>query len=288
MQIRIALLIALAIGATSAHADAVSRSAGMATPNLADFSSTATTSPKRAQYGNTQPQRFFLETFAARCTTHGVRPGTANFHITVRKLAGAPTSHLNTQLAFWDQGRVHFSTMLWTANEAPGTTRTFSYNLAALPPHGGMVTARSGAAANLLRDGDFSFSVYGAATVVNARLDYRCTNAPSTHAGAGGHVAPVVPHAGGSGALPPHSYKLSWGSLAVPVACPRTHVKFGRTFARRDALIARMQPELDKQCVARGLGQQFVGVTLESCSEGEGEVGRRAGNRTFSLVTCAP
>lgn len=285
------LALALAGGALPpAHADAVSRNTGITTPNLADFSTTVVANVRRAQYGNTQPQHIFLETLAARCTGQGARPSAANFHITLRKLPTTLQNFQSTQLSFWDKGQVLFATMLWTPSETVGTTRTFTYQLSTLPPHGGMVTASRVGAEALLRDGDFSFSVYGAASVVNARLDYRCSRAPQPHGGAHG-VPSVVPLAAPpviTGGLPTHSFKLSWGSHDVPVACPRTHVKYGRAFARHDALISRMLPELDRQCLARGLGRQFNFVTLESCSEGEGEVGRRAGNRTFSLVTCAP
>ena len=159
--------------AASVHATTVSMNSGVTTPTLSDFSTAFANHPNKVGYGNTTPDRMFVETFRTTCP-QGQKIVAASFSITVRKLTQGANRGDNDALAFWDSGNAVFNTYLWAAADAPGTTKTLSFNVAALPPAGGGVIASPGNGMNLLSDFDFSFSVQDDTSVQSATLDYKC------------------------------------------------------------------------------------------------------------------
>ncbi len=280
---------ALVVGGISlpASANTISKNVGATTPNLSDFHPSAVAYPKKAGYRNTAEHHLFLETFAARCGA-GQHAQNGNFSITLQKTNSITLDGGPALLSFWDRGRPHFMTEIWPSNAAAGTVRKLSYRLDALPPVGGLVRTNDQTGRRLLSDGDFSFVVRGNASVIDARLHFNCGVSPNSATGHSHSVAPAAPSllAPSAPLIDPNSFRLSWGNAREPVPCPEVNRRFPRAYTRHDALIARMQPTLDAQCLKRGHGSQFTFVTLSTCSEGHGEVGNRAGNRVFAEVVC--
>ena len=160
----------------SADAAVINKNSGATTPTLSDFSTAFAGHPNKTGYNSSAADRMFLETFQTPCA-QGQKVSSARFSITVRKLTQGANRGDNDALAFWDNQNAVFNTYLWAASDAPGTTKTLNYDVAALPPAGGGVIASPGNGMSLLSDFDFSFSVQDDTSVLSANLEYACTGA---------------------------------------------------------------------------------------------------------------
>ena len=291
---RCAMLVGLVLFLTlPAHAmQAVGKSAGPTTPFLPDFSPAYANHTGHVGYGNATPHRMLIETFPVRCAAHASGVNSATFSITLRKLSSTVGDAGWTRLIFWDRGVQHFNTRIWSPHEPVGSVKTLNFNIAALPPSGGMVHANDGHGLNLLRDRDFSFSVNDDAGVVQAKLTYQCAGhtVAQGHIGVASTYAPLVPNV----SVPtPHqppvdrfgriTYSTNFGTPA-DTPCPHLNSAYGRGMIGSQLIMRRIAPNADTVCARRGAPNGFSQIVFTSCAMDAR--GPSYGLITRATVTC--
>lgn len=286
-----------------AHAtQVVQKSAGPTTPYLPDFQAVYANRAGEVGYGNQVPHKLFLETLPVRCGPHQRGVGSATFFITLKKITSTVAGAKQTQLAFWDNGKAHFNTQVWSLNDPAGATKVFSFNLGSLPPVGGMVHMNDGFALNLLRDRDFSFSVTHDASVLNAKLQYQCR----THSQSSGYVDPNNVYSPSTpmpipapSSMPPAlvagaqqgpvdqfgriTYSTNFGTPS-DTPCPHLNSAYGRAMINSQLIMRRVAPNADTVCARRGAPNGFAQIVFTSCAIDAR--GPAYGLMTRATVTC--
>jgi hypothetical protein len=282
---------------TPSEAAAVYRDSGTPTPNLSAFVPRYVQNPRRVGYGNMEEHRMFLETFRTHCKPPKMLVDSASFVITLRKLSSTVADADLSRLVFWQNGVERFNTHIWSPNEPAGTVKTLRFHLASLPPVGGAVRVNDGRGLDLLTGGDFSFSVNDDASVLSARLNYRCGSErgnPSAQPGseisnqsynpAPAITLPATPSPSG----PTFRAKIPVGSNSPGDApCTRPGSAYTRANMRDSTYLTRVRAGLDQQC--RGHGSQqgiFSSAVFSACTAGTPD-----GRISYFVeidVTCAP
>ena len=177
-------------------------------------------------------------------------------------------------------------------HEPVGSVKTLNFNIAALPPSGGMVHANDGYGLNLLRDRDFSFSVNDDAGVMQAKLTYQCAE----HALAQGHngvtnaYAPLMPDAPPTMQHQPQldqfgriTYSTNF-STPADTPCPHLNSAYGRAMIGSQLIMRRIAPNADIVCARHGAPNGFSQIVFTSCAMDAR--GPSHGLMTRATVTC--